>query len=123
MANSQSRLELSVLNLIALLAVLAVNALATTIPIGGKATAEISDMGKSSTSGAVKYFVHLPMSVYLGWITIATMAILGILIKRTADGSIAVQGVIITSIVGICLLTFAVVVQNARRKVYRSSRA
>jgi hypothetical protein len=32
------------------------------------------NIGKSGTPKAEKYFVHLPFSVYLGWITIATIA-------------------------------------------------
>jgi hypothetical protein len=123
------------------------------------------------SSGAVKYMVHLPMSVYFGKITIAAIAnatallvayewnrfgisekawavvmiivgiaigllvlfsrrdifyalvvdwaMIGILIKRTADSSTSVKGVIITSIAGIVLLTAGVIVQIARRKVYR----
>jgi hypothetical protein len=32
------------------------------------------NIGKSEAPKAEKYFVHLPFSVYLGWITIATIA-------------------------------------------------
>ena len=32
------------------------------------------NIGKSDSTKAEKYFVHLPFSVYLGWITIATIA-------------------------------------------------
>jgi hypothetical protein len=32
------------------------------------------NVGKSETTRAERYFVHLPFSVYLGWITIATIA-------------------------------------------------
>jgi hypothetical protein len=32
------------------------------------------DVGKSETTRAERYFVHLPFSVYLGWITVATIA-------------------------------------------------
>ncbi len=32
------------------------------------------NIGKSEATKATKYFVHLPFSVYLGWITIATIA-------------------------------------------------
>jgi hypothetical protein len=32
------------------------------------------DIGKSSAANQEKYMVHLPLSVYLGWITIATIA-------------------------------------------------
>lgn len=125
---------------------------------------------RSSANNAEKYMVHLPMSIYLGWITIATIAnvtallvyynwnrfgiseltwtvvmisvgivlglvfafyrkdifytlvvdwaVLGILIKRTAVDSSTTQAVIVTTIVGICLLTLGVVVQIFRRKAY-----
>jgi hypothetical protein len=32
------------------------------------------NIGKSDANNKVKYFIHLPFSVYLGWITIATIA-------------------------------------------------
>jgi len=32
------------------------------------------NVGKSEATRAERYFVHLPFSVYLGWITIATIA-------------------------------------------------
>ena len=115
--------------------------------------------------------VHLPMSVYIGWISIATIAnvtvllvfyrwnrfgideqiwaavmmavgillgivmlfyrkdifytlvidwaLLGILLKRTAVDGIAAQAVVVTSIIGMCLLTLGVITQIARGKVYR----
>jgi hypothetical protein len=115
--------------------------------------------------------VHLPTSIYLGWISIATIAnvtaifvhyswtgfgvsgqvwaivmisigivlglamafarkdifhalvvdwaVLGILLKRLATDSASTQGVIIVSIVGLCLLTLGILVQIARGRVYR----
>ena len=264
MTSSQSRLPLAVANLIAFVVVVVVNALATTIPLGGMTTGQLSDLypnlfvpagltfsiwgiiyillgiytvyglvlssrksepsnsiiekvgilfiitcvanagwifawqyrvlplslicmvvllvaliliynrlnvGRSSAGAAEKYLVHLPMSIYLGWISIATIAnvtavlvyykwnrfgieeqawamvmiavgillgvllmfsrkdifyalvvdwaVLGILLKRMAVDRGATQGVIVTSIVGLCILTLGVVVQIARRKVYR----
>jgi hypothetical protein len=129
------------------------------------------NVGRSNARSAEKYLVHLPMSIYLGWISIATIAnvtallvyykwnrfgineqvwtivmiaigillgllmlfnrkdifytlvvdwaVLGILLKRIAVDSNATQGVIITSIVGICLLSLGIVFQIARGKVYR----
>jgi hypothetical protein len=129
------------------------------------------NVGRSTAVSSEKYLVHLPMSVYFGWITIATIAnatallvaykwdgfgiseqvwavmmivigvilglitlfsrrdifyalvvdwaVLGILIKRTAESNTPAQGVIVTSIVGICFLTFGIFVQIVRRKVYR----
>jgi hypothetical protein len=32
------------------------------------------DIGRSEVSAAVKWLVHLPFSIYLGWITVATIA-------------------------------------------------
>ena len=115
--------------------------------------------------------VQIPMSIYMGWISIATIAnvtallvyykwdrfgideqawtiimivigillglpmlfnrkdifyalvidwtVLGILLKRTAVDSSATQGVIATSIVGICLLTLGIIIQIIRGKVYQ----
>ena len=264
MTNLQSRLRLSIANLIAFVVVVVVNALATTIPLGGMTTGQLSDLypslfvpagltfsiwgiiyillgiyavyglvfsfrksdpssgfmekvgvlfiitcvanagwifawqyrilplslvcmvvllvvliliynrlnvGRSSAGASEKYLVHLSMSIYLGWISIATIAnvtavlvyykwnrfgmeeqlwaiimivvgillgllflfyrkdifytlvidwaVLGILLKRMAVDRDATQGVIITSIVGLCILTLGVIVQIARGKVYR----
>ena len=129
------------------------------------------NVGRSKAAPAEKYMVHLPMSVYFGWISIATIAnvtalfvaykwnrfgmreeiwaiimigigivlglimlfsrrdvfyalvvdwaILGILMKRTADAATPAKGVIVISIIGICLLTLGILVQIARRKVYQ----
>jgi hypothetical protein len=264
MATPRPRILLAVLNLAGFLAVVVVNALATTVPLGGKTTGQLSDqypnlfvpsgltfsiwgviyillaiyavygivhsvrrpdhgadfmegigvlflvtcaanagwilawqyevlplslvfmvillvtliviynrlnVGRSTAAPVEKYMVHLPMSVYLGWITIATIAnvtallvsykwdrfgipeeiwatvmigigivlgllilftrgdifyslvvdwaLLGILLKRTADTATPAKGVIIVSIIGICLLTLGILAQIARRKVYR----
>jgi len=127
-------------------------------------------IGKSNAPLREKYLVHLAFSVYLGWITIATIAnitallvdigwnrfglseqfwavaviivgiaialsilftrrdiyfclvvdwaLAGILIKRLADNTMPDQGVIITTIIGIALITAGIIVQIARRKVY-----
>ena len=129
------------------------------------------NVGRSTATASEKYMVHLPMSVYLSWITIATIAnvaallvaygwdrfgireeiwtivmigvgivlgllilfsrsdifyslvadwaLLGILMKRTADTINPAKGVMIASIVGICLLTLGILAQIARRKVYQ----
>lgn len=129
------------------------------------------NVGLSNSGTTEKYAVHLAMSVYLGWITVATIAnvtavlvyykwngfgasqqawaiamiivavaiglvmlfyrrdifytlvidwaVLGILIKRTSTASHSAQGVIVTSIVGLCILTAGILAQLARRKVYR----
>ena len=126
-------------------------------------------IGKSASPRSEKYMVHLPFSVYLGWITIATIAnvtallvytnwntfglgepfwtvaviivgmaitlsalftrkdifyclvvdwaLLGILLKRLAD-STPVQSVIVTTIVGMVLISVGIITQIARRKVY-----
>jgi hypothetical protein len=264
MTRSQLHLLLAVLNIIFFLAVVVINALATTIPLGGKTTGQLSDqypnlfvpsgltfsiwgviyillaiyvvyglihtirmpaqtdsfmqrisilfiitcianigwilswqyevlplslvcmaillvtlaviygrlnIGRSQAGPAEKYLVHMPISVYFGWITVATIAnvtallvaykwnrfglseqiwavlmigigtglalwmlfnrrdlfytlvvdwaVIGILIKRTAESKTAAQGVIITSIVCICVISLALLVQIARVKVYR----
>jgi hypothetical protein len=263
MNKSKFRLLLAVMNLTGFLVVVVVNALATTIPIGGKTTGQISDqypnlfvpsgitfsiwgiiyillgifvvyslihsirrseqindfierigilfiitcvanaswifswhyevlplslacmaillltliliyqrlnVGASVSKSSEKYFVHLPMSIYLGWITIATIAnvtavlvayswdrfgiseqvwaaimiaigiilgliilfsrkdiffalvvdwaVIGILIKQTAENNAPAKGIIITLIIGICLLSIGILAQIARRKVY-----
>jgi hypothetical protein len=129
------------------------------------------NVGVSKAAASEKYMVHLPISVYLGWISIATIAnitallvyykwerfglseqfwaiimiaigivlgmvlllyrkdifyslvidwaLLGILLKRTAASGAEAQGVVIVTIVGICVLTLGIVFQIIRRKVYR----
>jgi hypothetical protein len=129
------------------------------------------NVGNSRASTAEKYMVHLPMSVYLGWISIATIAnvtallvawrwtrfgmseqfwavvmivvgialaalmlfrrndifyalvvcwaLVGILLKRIADMETPAGAVIVTAILGVCLLTVSILVQIARRRVYR----
>jgi hypothetical protein len=44
------------------------------------------NIGKSEATRAERYFVHLPFSVYLGWITIATIANVTALLVRNAWG-------------------------------------
>lgn len=127
-------------------------------------------IGKSPATKREQYLVHLPFSIYLGWITIATIAnvtallvdtnwngfglseqfwaaaviivgiaiaisilisrrdiyyclvvdwaLLGILIKRLSDSTINAQIVIITTIVGLALISIGIIAQLARRKVY-----
>lgn len=127
-------------------------------------------VGKSEATKAGRYFVHLPFSVYLGWITIATIAnvtallvdinwntwglgqqfwavaviivgiaialsvlftrrdifyclvvdwaVLGILLKRLSDTTMADQNVVIVTIAGLALTTGGVIAQLVRRKVY-----
>jgi hypothetical protein len=129
------------------------------------------NIGRSMAVSHEKYLVQLPISVYFGWITVATIAnvtallvaykwdrfgiseeiwavimiliaiilgliavfsrrdifyalvvdwaVIGILIKRTAQNNAPATGIIITSIIGICLLTLGISVQIVRRKVYR----
>lgn len=129
------------------------------------------NVGISSASSAEKYLVHLPMSIYLGWISIATIAnvtailvayrwpgfgmsgqfwavvmivagialaglmlfrrndifyalvvgwaLVGILLKRIADMATPAGAVMLTTIVGISLICLGVLVQIARRRVYR----
>jgi hypothetical protein len=129
------------------------------------------NVGNSRASTAEKYMVHLPVSVYLGWISIATianvtallvawrwtrfgmseqfwavvmivagialaalmlfhrndifyafvvcLALVGILLKRITDMETPAGAVIVTAILGVCLLTVSILVQIARRKVYK----
>jgi hypothetical protein len=129
------------------------------------------NVGRSAAGPAEKYLVHLPMSVYFGWITVATIAnvtallvaygwnrfglseqfwailmmgigsalalfilfnrrdlfyalvvdwaVLGILLKRTAEDRTPAQGVIVASIVCLSALTLGILVQLVRGKVYR----
>ena len=45
------------------------------------------NIGKSSASNKEKYMVHLPFSIYLGWITIATIAnVTALLVKANWNG-------------------------------------
>jgi hypothetical protein len=127
-------------------------------------------VGKSEATKAERYFAHLPFSVYLGWITIATIAnvttllvdinwntlglgqqfwgvaviivgivialsvlftrkdifyclvvdwaILGILLKRLSDTTMADQSVVIVTIAGLAIITVGVIAQLVRKKVY-----
>jgi len=126
-------------------------------------------IGKSDASSQEKYLVHLPFSLYLGWITIATIAnatallvaanwdafglgeqfwavaviligmaitlivilqrkdiffglvvdwaLIGILIKRLFD-PVPYQGIIVTTIAGLILISLAITFQIIRRKIY-----
>jgi tryptophan-rich sensory protein len=127
-------------------------------------------ISRSDTSKNEKYLVHLPFSVYLGWISIATIAnitaflvnagwngfglseqvwtvivmivgialalamsfrrgdiyyalvvdwaFLGIFIKRMSLSNVPAQGVIITSLAGIALITLVILTQIVRKKAY-----
>jgi hypothetical protein len=127
-------------------------------------------VGKSEATKAERYLVHLPFSVYLGWITIATIAnitallvdinwttwglgqqfwavaviivgiaialsvlftrkdifyclvvdwaVLGILLKRLSDTTMADRSVEIVTIAGLALVTGGVIAQLVRKKVY-----
>jgi hypothetical protein len=129
------------------------------------------NIGRSAAGTLEKYMVHLPMSIYFGWITVATIAnvtallvaykwnrfgiseqvwaiimigiaaglallvlfyrkdlfyalvvdwaVLGILIKRTADKTTPAQGIIITSVVCIAAITLGLIIQIIRGQVYR----
>jgi hypothetical protein len=129
------------------------------------------NIGKSRTVKAEKYLAHLPFSVYLGWITIATIAnvtallvdinwngfglgqqfwavaviaigiaialsilftrrdiyyclvvdwaLLGILLKRLSVTNVADQSVVVTSVIGLVLITGGIIAQSIRRKVYQ----
>jgi hypothetical protein len=127
-------------------------------------------IGRSDSSKSEKYLIHLPFSVYLGWITIATIAnttallvnldwkrfglsepfwtvvviiigiaisltilfcrkdifyclvvdwaLFGILIKRLAADTVPVQSIITVLIIGLTVISVAIIVQIIRRKVY-----
>ena len=127
-------------------------------------------IGNSVSTKTEKYFVHLPFSIYLGWITIATIAnvtallvdinwntfglgeqfwtiaviaigigiaitilfirkdifyclvvdwaLVGILTKRLAVETVPDQGVIAITIIGIVLISFGIIFQIFRKKVY-----
>ena len=128
------------------------------------------DIGKSTASNKEKYLVHLPFSVYLGWISIATIAnitallvhigwnrfglseefwtvvvlivgialalkilfdrkdifyalvvnwaFLGILIKRLVSDTTMIVSIVTVLLLGMGLLTFGIIFQLIRRKVY-----
>jgi len=128
------------------------------------------NIGKSRAGRAERYFVHLPFSIYLGWITIATIAnvttllvsinwgrfglseqfwaiaviivgiaislwvlfsrrdayyplvvdwaLLGIVLKRLSVPEVPAQGVVLTAVAGLAIITAAVIVQAARRRAY-----
>jgi len=128
------------------------------------------NFGKSEATKAEKYSAHLPFSIYLGWITIATIAnltallvdinwgrwglseqfwavavivvgiaialsvlfsrkdifyslvvdwaLLGILLKRLSVTTVPDQSVVVVTIIGMVLITGAVIAQLIRKKVY-----
>ena len=128
------------------------------------------NVGKSEAPKAEKYFVHLPFSIYIGWITIATIAnvtallvninwnacglgeqfwavaviivgiaialsvlftrkdifyclvvdwaLAGILLKRLSPTEVRVQSVVVVTIVGLVLISAAVIAQLIRKRVY-----
>jgi uncharacterized membrane-anchored protein len=45
-------------------------------------------------------------------------ALLGILLKRLSDATVADQYVVVATIAGLAIITVGIVVQAARRKVY-----
>jgi hypothetical protein len=128
------------------------------------------NIGKLAAPKTERYLVHLPFSVYLGWITIATIAnvtallvdinwntfglgeqfwavavivvgiaialsilftrkdifyclvvdwaLLGILIRRLTVDAVPVQSVIVTTIVGLVLISSGIIFQIIRRRIY-----
>jgi len=126
-------------------------------------------IGKAQTRAAERGMVHMAFSVYMGWITIATIAnstaflvdigwngfglseqfwavlviavgilialavlfsrndiyyslvvdwaILGILLKRLADTSMEAGAVIVTTYVGLALITLGIIIQLIRKKI------
>ena len=68
-------------------------------------------IGKSDAPVAVKYIVHLPQSIYLGWITVATLANLTALlvsskwdVLRPSEQSWAIALIIIGIVLGLLVL-------------------
>jgi len=132
-------------------------------------------VGRGEVSRGAWAFVHLPFSVYLGWITVATIAnvtvllvslrwdalglspqfwtvlvigaaiaiavamaftrrdiyfclvvdwaLLGILLKRLGDATVADQAVVAAAVAGMALVSAAIVTQLARRRAYRPAAA
>jgi hypothetical protein len=50
------------------------------------------DIGRSRATAAEKYLVHLPFSVYLGWITIASIANITVLLVDSGWNGLGVSG-------------------------------
>jgi len=130
-------------------------------------------IGTTAVPRSERYLVHLPFSVYLGWITVATIAnvsallvsinwaafglseqfwavaviavaiiialamafrrgdiyfclvadwaLAGILLKRTADAATPDRAVELACITGIVLISVAIIVLAAQRRVYRTA--
>jgi hypothetical protein len=52
---------------------------------------------------------------------VVVWALLGILLKRTADGAVAAPAVVVSAVVGIVLVSAVIVLQVARGTVYQKS--
>ncbi len=69
------------------------------------------EIGRSEANSMVRYFVHLPFSVYLGWITVATIASITTLLVHTGWNGLglseqfwAAAMVIVATAIGLAVL-------------------
>lgn len=76
------------------------------------------DIGKSQASNSEKYLVHLPFSIYLGWITIATIANTTALLVNYNWGGFGVSEALWTIIVIVVGLAIALAVLFTRNDIF-----
>lgn len=76
------------------------------------------DIGSRSTSSAEKFMVHLPFSIYLGWITIATIANVTALLVFYRWNAVSVPGEIWTLLMIAVGVFFAALMLFRRRDIF-----
>jgi hypothetical protein len=75
-------------------------------------------IGKINASKTVRYFVHLPFSIYLGWISIATIANITAFLVDIGWNGFGLNAQIWTVIVIIVGLALAIIMLLKRRDIY-----
>ncbi len=76
------------------------------------------EIGTSSIDAAVKYMVHLPQSIYLGWITVATLANLTTLLVAAKWDALRPSGQLWAVVMIGIGIAFGLIVLFARRDVF-----
>lgn len=75
------------------------------------------DIGKSKAEKQERYFVHLPISVYFGWLTVATIANVTAVLVKLDVGGLLFGEVIWTILVIIVAMIITLLILNQRSDV------